>query len=128
MLNRFIFCTVIAAMLAGPVTAQTDQFADADKNGDGKITRQEFLEARAARFDSIDTNKDGKLSRDEFVAAAPNFRARMLASSTFSNFDKNSDGTLSRDEFKNGPTPGFDYADTNGDGVLTADEVAAARQ
>jgi Ca2+-binding EF-hand superfamily protein len=127
MRTRFVLLTLTAGALAATATAQNAQFAGADKNGDGKITRQEFKEARAARFDTIDSDKNGALSRDEFIAAAPNFRGRMLASSTFASFDKNGDGALSREEFAGGPTPGFDYADANDDGVLTADEAAAAR-
>jgi Ca2+-binding EF-hand superfamily protein len=35
-----------------------------DKNGDGKISREEFL-GRPVAFDRLDTNKDGFITRDE---------------------------------------------------------------
>ena len=40
----------------------------ADKNGDGKISREEAaasLPKLAKHFDEIDTNKDGQISREE---------------------------------------------------------------
>ncbi|MEP9357185.1 hypothetical protein [Sphingomonas sp. KR3-1] len=36
-------------------------FARADANGDGVITRAEWIAAANARFDKFDANKDGKL-------------------------------------------------------------------
>lgn len=124
-------CTALLAFAACAFAAgaatQDSQFAGADKNNDGIITRDEFKLARAARFDTMDLDKDGFLSREELVAAAPNFRARMMATSSFPSFDKNGDGRVSRDEFTSAPTPGFDYADANGDGVISASEAAAAR-
>lgn len=48
-------------------------FLKRDKNGDGKLTRQEFLanqpdpELAPRRFVTFDADKDGLLSRDEFV-------------------------------------------------------------
>jgi hypothetical protein len=40
-------------------------FAKADANGDGRISRDEFLARAAARFDRMDANKDGALTPDE---------------------------------------------------------------
>jgi len=48
-------------------------FARRDANGDGKLTREEFLldqpdpEEAPKRFTAFDTNQDGVLSREEFV-------------------------------------------------------------
>ena len=37
----------------------------ADANGDGVVTRAEFLADAAARFDRMDANRDGRLTREE---------------------------------------------------------------
>ena len=41
-----------------------------DKDGDGKISKDEFT-GRPAMFDRLDRNKDGYISRDEFPAGPP---------------------------------------------------------
>jgi hypothetical protein len=41
------------------------RFARADANGDGRVTRDEFLANAAARFDRLDTNRDGALTGDD---------------------------------------------------------------
>jgi iduronate 2-sulfatase len=48
-------------------------FSKRDKNNDGHLTREEFIEGQPdpeeapKRFPLFDTNKDGQLSREEFV-------------------------------------------------------------
>ncbi len=43
-------------------------FAKADKNGDGKLSKDEIDPAMAANFDAMDADKDGALSKAEFAA------------------------------------------------------------
>lgn len=49
----------------------TAAFVKADKNGDGKLTREEAaaLPAVAVSFDRIDADKDGAVSSAEFAKA-----------------------------------------------------------
>lgn len=58
----------VFAYLCGPSLAQTtaERFAQFDKNGDGKLTREEFPAAKI--FDGADGDKDGFLTRDEIAA------------------------------------------------------------
>lgn len=67
-----------AQSTAAPATATTTTdaqvsaaFTKADKNSDGKLTRDEAasLPAVSASFDKADTNKDGTLSTAEFSKA-----------------------------------------------------------
>jgi Ca2+-binding EF-hand superfamily protein len=128
-------------------------FALADKNGDGKLDREETAQllrivrdffgltrpAAAPAADDIlanllkrfDTNMDGKISRDE----AKDERLAKL----FDALDKNRDGFLDKSELrplaekiaagkKDGGVPprlplDFDALDKNADGRLTPDEV-----
>lgn len=129
---------VMAAMLAtgamlasGPAEAQRDPAAmlvDADRDGDGVVTRAEFLAARAARFDKLDRNHDGVISRDDFGRLA---RFRPQAGERIDSFitelDTNHDGKVERSELANARTPVFDMADTNHDGRVDKAELAAFR-
>lgn len=47
-------------------------FEQADRNGDGQLSREEAaaLPGLRERFDRIDTNRDGLLSREEFSAGS----------------------------------------------------------
>jgi hypothetical protein len=57
----------MASMGRGPM----GPFARADANGDGVVTRAEWIAAANARFDRLDTNKDGKLVIGEIPPAPP---------------------------------------------------------
>ncbi len=104
-------------------------FEQADTNHDGKVTKDEFLAARAAQFASFDRNGDGYIDEQDFPK-------RMMAMSQahahfaelLKQFDTNGDGRISRQEFTQGPTPIFDQADADHDGVLNAQELAAAKE
>lgn len=61
-----------ASMGRGPM----GPFARADANGDGVITRAEWVAAANARFDKFDTNKDGKLIVGEIPPAPPRGHGR----------------------------------------------------
>jgi len=56
------FASMDHSMRMGP-------FARADANGDGVVTRAEWIAAANARFDKFDTNHDGKLVVGEIPPA-----------------------------------------------------------
>jgi hypothetical protein len=47
-----------------PAARPGDWFANMDRNGDGDISRREFL-GTEAQFEAADTDRDGLLSREE---------------------------------------------------------------
>ena len=123
-------CAAVArkALAAGNRPDISQMLANADENGDGKISRAEFTDARARLFARIDRNGDGFLSKDDMPQGLLGRRRggdRMQQAMTM--LDKNGDGRISRDEFVNGPGLLFDRADTNHDGVIDARELAAFR-
>jgi len=54
-----------------------DDFRKCDRDGDGFITLQEFLEPVTVQdqFRALDENRDGRISRDEFLGPERQFRA-----------------------------------------------------
>ena len=101
-------------------------FASADANGDGVVTRAEFLETRAAAFSKYDRNGDGFIDGEDIPQR---LRARRNASgrleSLVDRFDTNHDQRISRAEFVDGPTLLFDRADANHDDQVNKAEISA---
>lgn len=55
---------------------QEAAFKRADSNGDGFISREEFLAKASKKFDEIDTNHDKKISKEEMKAYHDAMRAK----------------------------------------------------
>jgi Ca2+-binding EF-hand superfamily protein len=103
-------------------------FEEADANNDGAVSREEYRSARAKKFSRLDRNSDGYF--DE--ADIPKRRmGRTTASERIEQlrdqFDSNRDQRISESEFANGPTLAFDRADKDGNGLLTTQEIEAAK-
>jgi Ca2+-binding EF-hand superfamily protein len=103
----------------GPVIAMPDEFAYLDLNADGGLSRAEWY-GREVPFDRADRNGDGRIVRDEFTSrpAADNGQER------FYGLDINSDGVLSRREWREQGVV-FATADTDDDGVVSLREYIA---
>jgi Ca2+-binding EF-hand superfamily protein len=101
-------------------------FEHADTNKDGSIARDEFLSSRAEQFARLDKNSDGVLD-DADLSDRAKERHADRAGKMRQQFDANSDGKVNKDEFVSGPTPLFDKADKDGNGVLDASELEAAK-
>jgi len=65
-----------------------------DLDGDGKISKEEFLAPAEARFKSQDTDGDGVITLDEILAHV---------SERFESSDANSDGYLAQEELPSMP-------------------------
>ncbi|MGB0922404.1 MAG: EF-hand domain-containing protein [Alphaproteobacteria bacterium] len=98
-------------------------FDEIDADSDGKITQDEVKAHHAARRAAADKDGDGKLSKAEFLA-----KAQKKAERKFARMDKNDDGFISSDEKRKRHHGKHDYfakLDKDGDGALTKAEIEA---
>jgi Ca2+-binding EF-hand superfamily protein len=100
------------------------EYADADH--DGKVTKQEYTDARAAQFSRMDRNGDGFIDSADSREGA-NERGQRAAAALRGRIDSNGDGKISKEEFVNAPTMLFDKFDADKNGELDAKELEAAR-
>jgi len=108
-------------LLGGSALAQTRPPLDAkawvkehDRNGDGKIDREEFHQAVVEAFFFRDKGKNGYLVITELTEATPD---------TLKSVPHKTDGRISLQEFVNALFKDFEAADTDHDGLLTAEEI-----
>lgn len=105
------------------------RFKEADKDGDGALSKSEAETANipgmAAHFDKADANRDGKVTKDELQGA----RKRMhdQQAERFKSADKDGDGALTKAEAEAGKMPKlvqqFDRLDVNKDGKIGPEEM-----
>jgi len=109
----------IALALASPVAVlaqssqvelTSDQFAQLDKNKDGKISKEEYEAFMRDAYKKLDTDGNNSLSRAE--------ASKVLTPEQFAAADKDKSGELSLDELINQVMADFDRADINKDGKL----------
>lgn len=117
------FLMIVGGMVAaaGPAWAQLpspqelrQQFTETDRNGDGRIDREEFHRRSVELFYFLDKDRKGYLVLVDIKGLTPeDFKAA----------NRKSDGKLTLEEFVNARFRHFDLADTSGDGVLTIQEI-----
>ena len=118
----FSSCLALAQSREGSAIEQ------ADANQDGKVTRQEYIDARAAQFARMDRNGDGVVDdTDSRERAEQSSLGKRAAAAMRGRIDANSDGKISKDEFVNSPTVLFDRFDADKNSELDAKELEAAR-
>jgi Ca2+-binding EF-hand superfamily protein len=148
-----ITATAVAAQAQAPAANQLppsrvevvqkldEEFNRVDTNNDGFLGRDEINAAgqKAAQqaqqnvdlkveeeFKKLDADKNGQLNLTEFRAAAK-VSAKAAPDQALQRFDSNKDGRISSAEFRAQTLAGYDKADLNKDGKITADEVAKAQ-
>ena len=108
------------ALSAAEIDAAPAVLKQMDKNGDGKVSGDEFP---AGRGRGEGRGRGGSGVGDEAPAAPPT-PDEMVA--TFMAFDKNKDGKLTKSEVPERMQGMFARADADHDGTLTAEEIKAA--
>jgi hypothetical protein len=124
----FLTATLTLGLVAGaaPASAQTSPVRDVrtwvkqyDRNGDGKLDRGEFHQAAVDAFFLRDKDKNGYLAISELNEASPE---------TIKAVKRKNDARISLEEYVNALFKDFEGADTDGDGLLTVEEIEAYRQ
>lgn len=108
-------------------------FAGADADKDGKVSKEELDAYRAAQAKALDTDGDGLISAEELAAMhmkGAQQRATDMATRMIERRDSDGDGKLSAAEMSVRPVPAamFDRLDTDKDGALSQAELDAAKE
>lgn len=107
-------------------------FGRFDKNGDGKLTKDEMPERAQHFFSKLDTNGDGAVTKEEMAEAAKRLADRRGkfkgpdVGKILERLDKNGDGKLTKDEVPEPAWKRIGKADTDGNGEVTKEELTAA--
>jgi len=140
-MKRIALATLVALGVAAGAAAQpgndrTNQvsFAQADKNGDGKVNREEGNAINGFDFSRADTDNNGTLTSQEFTAAMARSTARgdgqepgdRTEQVSFEKADKNSDGKVDRDEAADIDGFNFSAADADDNRWLSREEFRTA--
>lgn len=112
----------------GPQAGRGEFFKNADKNNDGKVSKDEVPAEAWERLSKLDKDSDGALSKEEMAAMAgrgapggPGVGGPQM----FERADKNKDGKISKDEAPEQAWERLGKLDKDGDGAVSKEEMAA---
>ncbi|MCK5856152.1 MAG: EF-hand domain-containing protein [Bacteroidales bacterium] len=88
-----------------------DHFADIDTDGNGEITKEEFVVHVTKEFKSVDKNEDGKVTTEEC--------------GHFDMLNTDGDDLISSEEFEAGHDTMFSKMDKDGSGTVSREEMEA---
>ncbi len=100
-----------------------------DKDKNGTVSKEEFLQYLLQAFDQLDVNKSGQLERNELTNAKfPFSKHTRTATATdvrrmVRMMDTDKNGTVSKDEFMQFMSQTFDRLDVNQSGELEREEL-----
>lgn len=125
MIRRTAFALILfpVAACAQP-TSQQATSPRKPSAASGGVTLQQYMQRHERKLMADDTDGDGKISRAEFIAAANAGKGDQAK--RFAKVDRNGDGMLDKGEIDARLTRRFTRLDTNGDSVLSPDERASA--
>lgn len=98
-----------------------------DSDGDGNISRSEFISGGEAHFAQADADGDGRLTVEE-ARAGHKAKREGRGAGMFERFDGDGDGVVTLAEFSSARGAFFDRMDANGNGVIDDDEGPRGRR
>jgi len=133
--HKIIPLVACGLALALPAFANTDassKFKKLDADGDGRISRSEFVAGKHDKIQRADTNKDGVVTPDEAAVTKPEKKHWWSSSDKppgqMNKADVNNDGQVTQAEASAAAEAAFDKIDTNADGFISAGELEAAHK
>lgn len=133
-MNSKMFALIAGALVSLQALGHPDvekEFSAMDADHDGKVSAAEHAAGAKAMFDKMDANHDGKVTAAEMTAAHKAITGQHAAKSEMSAADKikvvdtDGDGVLTADEHAKGSASMFAKMDANKDGFLSKEEMAA---
>jgi hypothetical protein len=121
-MKQLMIAGVLTLGLAVPAAAQM---------GAGPIARADFLMRGKAQFAEADANHDGAITKEELTAVVTKGMGSapppQMIDQIFTAMDGNGDGKATEAEIETMQLARFDKWDTNHDGTLTPEEAQAGR-
>ncbi len=100
-------------------------FVTMDRDGNGRVTRDELAEHTIVQFQAMDRDTDGDLEPEEFLAAwLGSFRKSIQRH--FATLDADGSGVITEDELSRVMVLQFARFDRDWDGAVTLEELKAS--
>jgi Ca2+-binding EF-hand superfamily protein len=118
-----IFAAFMILMFAASLASAADpKLPRMDQNKDGKISRQEYLNATVALFGSLDKNRDGVLTKEEMQA-----NKKIDADQWIREADTNQNGKIHKSEHQRAAKKRFFSLDKDKSGYIDRNEWKSSR-